>query len=378
VTPPTEIPTGKRAALLALVVLSAAACSSVPVKNPVANTFPAVSIPAGERWDPVSVCGQMFLRAETTVGEGAGPPFQIVVLGDSIVWGQGLPEEQKSSTLVQRSIAEKHNRPVRKRVYAHSGATLEQAGSVLDIAHGEVPSDSPHIALQAECVPNPGEVDLVLVNGCINDVDGARFFDPTTDPESSGIGKLCEEKCGEPMRRLLARIMARFPKARIVLPGYYPFFSGQTPKATLHFVSLLFTVMTNPGGELPPWPDAADRMIRKSAIWYETSNTTLARAVEEADRAEGGTGRVVFAPVPFLPEHAYGAPESMLWAITEHDDVAASRWWECLGREKIADRIRCINASAFHPNPAGAKVYADSIIRALERPRETTTGIPER
>ncbi|MGE5190693.1 MAG: hypothetical protein ACM3NF_11625, partial [Gemmatimonadota bacterium] len=113
-------------AVSALLTLAALSCTAVPISRPLSKPFPSFSIPEGERWDPVSVCGQIFLRTESTVGPGDGPPLEMIVLGDSILWGQGLPEEQKSSSLVQRWLAQRIARPVRKRVYAHSGATVEQ------------------------------------------------------------------------------------------------------------------------------------------------------------------------------------------------------------------------------------------------------------
>lgn len=356
----------KTRGLAVLAFLTAVSCSAVPISSPLSKPAPTFSIPQGQRWDPVSVCGHIFLRGESTVGSGSGPPFEMIVLGDSIVWGQGLAEEQKSSSLVQKWLADTLSRPVRKRVYAHSGATVEQDGSRLNLAHGEVPSSSPDVALQAECVPNPGTVDLVLVNGCINDVDATTIFDPTTDPDLAHIETACKCRCGDPMRTLLTGIARRFPNARVVVPGYYPFFSRKTPQVTLRFVTLLFLLVTDSKSDPPSWSVCGNRLIRKSAVWYEVSNATLAQAVEQANREEGGSGRVTFAPIPVVAENAYGAPQSLLWGLTEHDNVALSRWWECLHREKIMDRMRCINASAFHPNPAGAKVYADAIIRALE------------
>ncbi|MGE5246728.1 MAG: SGNH/GDSL hydrolase family protein [Verrucomicrobiota bacterium] len=370
------MPGNWRIAVPAFLAVAVAACTAVPISRPLSKSAPSFLIAEGERWDPVSVCGQIFLRTETTVGPGDRPPFEMIVLGDSIVWGQGLPEEQKSSTLVQRWLAERIARPVRKRVYAHSGATVEQDGTRLTLAHSEVPDSSPHIALQAECVPNPGAVGLVIVNGCINDVDATAIFDPTTDPDLGRIEEACACKCGEPMRTLLTAIARRFPNARVVVPGYYPFFSQKTPRMSLRFVTLLFLLVADSQNEPPSWSDCGKRLIRKSAVWYQVSNATLARAVGEANREQGVSGRVVFAPVPVLDENAYGAPRSLLWGVTEHDNVALSRWWECLRREKIMDRMRCINASAFHPNAAGAKVYADAIIGALDPPTlvETPDG----
>ena len=357
--------------LILVATLAVASCSAVPVGNSFRKSVPPPSIAPGEQWDPVLVCGKTIQRYESTVGPGEGPAYEMVVLGDSILWGQGLLEEQKATTLVQYRLAEKFDRPVRKRVYAHSGATVIESGNLLNIKDGEVPSSFPHVALQAQCVPNPEKVDLVLLNGCINDVGAETLFDPTTSPEEIGIEKLCEEKCREPMRSLLTRIGKRFPRASIVVSGYYPFFSERTPKMTMRFVSRLFLLMAKTKGEPHHWPDSGDHMIRKSAAWHEASDKMLREAAEGSGGEEDIPGRVVFAPVPFLPENTYGAPGSLLWGITEHDNVAFSRWWNCLDRPNVPERMRCINASAFHPNPNGAIAYADAILRALE-------SLPER
>ncbi len=363
--------------LVVAAALAAAACSAVPVSNPLAKRDPPPTVPPGERWDPVSVCSTMVLRHESTVGTGEGPALEMVVLGDSILWGQGLLEEQKASTLVQRRLADKFGRPVRKRVYAHSGATVNQSVDHLNIAHGEVPSSSPDIALQAECVPNPGKVDVVLVNGCINDVDASILFDPTTDAKGVGLEKLCEDRCREPMRLLLTRIGKRFPNANIVVPGYYPFFSGQTPANTIRFVRQLFLLIAKTQGEPHGWRESRDHMIRKSAAWHDLSDKMLEEAVEESGREGGISGRVVFAPVAFFPENAYGAPESYLRRVTEQDEVLLSRWWNCRVGPNILERMRCINASAFHPNANGAVAYADAILRALESSRKGPADIPQ-
>ena len=135
---------------------------------------------------------------------------------------------------------------------------------------------------------------------------------------------------------------------------------------TMRFVSQLFLWMAKTKGEPHHWSDSGDHMIRKSTVWHEVSDKMLREAVEESGREEDLPGRVVFAPVPFLPENTYGAPESRLWGITEHDNVAFSRWWKCGERPNVPERMRCINASAFHPNPDGAIAYADAILRALE------------
>src|SRR2546422_10928387 len=53
--------------------------------------------------------------------------FNLLVLGDSILWGQGLRDEHKSWYLVKTWL-ESNGRHVRERVEAHSGAVIGAAG----------------------------------------------------------------------------------------------------------------------------------------------------------------------------------------------------------------------------------------------------------
>lgn len=53
-----------------------------------------------------------------------------------------------------------------------------QSGYDLNVAHGEVPTSSPDIALQAECVPNPEKVALYLSTGASTDGFNASCEEP--------------------------------------------------------------------------------------------------------------------------------------------------------------------------------------------------------
>src|SRR5262249_50439842 len=92
---------------------------------------------------------------------------------------------------------------------------------------GEVPEASPSVYFQCNRMldkMDPRDVDLVLVNGGINDVspfhvvvanpfdpDGAERLEQTTRDVFLG-----------PVQRLLVQTLARFPKAVVVVLGYYP------------------------------------------------------------------------------------------------------------------------------------------------------------
>lgn len=65
---------------------------------------------------------------------------------------------------------------------------------------------------------NPDDVDLVLVDGCINDIRIARILDPTkSDTEISGN---TSSACAG-MASLLTGIHGKFKNAKIVLTGYW-------------------------------------------------------------------------------------------------------------------------------------------------------------
>ena len=76
----------------------------------------------------------LFVTASTAFADcpnQAQPPasdaLQMLVLGDSIMWGQGLRDEEKFSSRVKCWLQEKTNREVKLHVEAHSGAVISGA-----------------------------------------------------------------------------------------------------------------------------------------------------------------------------------------------------------------------------------------------------------
>src|SRR5438045_2779716 len=66
-------------------------------------------------------------RAQTT--QSSTPrkidrPLNLLVLGDSISWGQGLKDEHKAWYLVKSWLQQNTGREVRERIEAHSGAVI--------------------------------------------------------------------------------------------------------------------------------------------------------------------------------------------------------------------------------------------------------------
>src|SRR5207302_8604326 len=65
-------------------------------------------------------------------------PVHVLVLGDSISWGQGLKDEHKASSLVKSWLEQQTGRQVRQMIQAHSGAIIGSA----DIAEDKSARDA--------------------------------------------------------------------------------------------------------------------------------------------------------------------------------------------------------------------------------------------
>jgi lysophospholipase L1-like esterase len=111
------------------------------------------------------------------------PEYKIVVFGDSIAWGQGLAEHEKYHTIVANSISQRLSVEPKKKIFAHSGATINYDSLTEDdmrylqncgerVLHGEIPTSFPTITKQVADFPEEEAktVDLVLLTGGINDV----------------------------------------------------------------------------------------------------------------------------------------------------------------------------------------------------------------
>src|SRR5262249_52883224 len=144
-----------------------------------------------------------------------GRPFEMLVLGDSVVWGQGLNEENKFYTKVKNAIQQElpGNRKVRQLVEAHSGAVIApKKPKSCPTAPGEVPIATPTLFSQVDAALTTyasfgvaaEEVDLVLLNGCINDVGFPAIVNPFTSDKT--ITKQSAKFCNQGMEKLLRHV----------------------------------------------------------------------------------------------------------------------------------------------------------------------------
>lgn len=291
----------------------------------------------------------------------------MLVLGDSVTWGQGLLEHEKMHAIVREAISARRG-AVRSLLLAHSGAIIG-AGSEGSAppADGEVPTSFPTILQQCDAAPET-DVDLVLLNGGINDIDARFLLSPLTAP--ADLRDVTRAYCYRDMLILLARVLARFPRAFVVCASYYPVLS-----AASHF-PLMQDFLLAAGVPVAPLVRFGDvelifgNVLRNCRQFYEESTRALRQAIDEVNQAAGRRRAALAAP-PFADVNAALASEAWLFGIradlSPEDPIAAGRRESCTRYEPDwLQREQCFRASAGHPNPIGARKFAEAILDVVE------------
>ena len=396
---------------------------------------------------------------------GSARAINMIALGDSVMWGQGLDDMQKFqakiASWIQSNNAER--RQVRRWNFAHSGATIgslkgmggshttgqmtaavfsraasvnggrglddfaefeprrlgdttqraprsSAAGansgrpletSVGDTLGGEIPRTNPTLWRQLDLAletmrtgrdprssrslqlspANPEEMDLVLLNGGANDVD---FLGTICNLKRNGPQTYQDVRAVvEPrMKEFLPKVLATFPNATFVLPTYYQGISAQsTPAALTPLVALVLAIVGGPQAVVDVVLEIPNLIAR---------NDAMQRAITDSYRAAvagvpAASHRIHIVTPDFGPQNGYGAPQSFLYHIEDTDRAENRRRDECHAlfaqwAGDIGDRIvsgqssvradtplkaLCDDASAFHPNVAGANHYFLKIRDAL-------------
>jgi lysophospholipase L1-like esterase len=342
----------------------------------------------------------------------ASDPLHMLVLGDSIMWGQGLKTPDKAWWRLKNWLQEKTGRNVRERIEAHSGAAIEVAPGAerFNSNDGEVNLLSPSINEQVDAAGkyygDPGQVDLVLINGCINDVDVRNLLDAATSLDL--LETSIKEKCGVRMQSLLHRVTREFPNAHVVVSGYYRIISPMSDDNS--FARRLVKNLTTQNPEARQMSDKQMRanLVAISELWYQVSTRSLAQAVEAVKldlKQRNSEQQIFFAEIPFSAEHAFSAPDTLLWnfmfgstnlsglrlaivvltlgtaAYKPNDEVRDRRSKSCKEtykkpkdeREDKAEKeqrevkyLACRYASLGHPNKMGALIYTEAIKGQLQ------------
>ncbi len=308
--------------------------------------------------------------------------YRLLVLGDSVAWGQGLQESEKFYSLVETKIRQVEGSiGVYKQVLAHSGAVIgfddndiEDTMAMLAL-DGEVPTSYPTILQQCDTFTDaPDTVDLVLLNGGINDTNVRRILNPFNP--TAMIKNLAEVHCHRHMLTLLERVTAKFPNAKVIVTGYYPLISEDSDLAAL--TAFLVAAGVWAGGLIGGVAIGAIGAVEKEKIvancytFAEQSRTKLQTAVRERNKALGGSPRVFFADAGFSSPNAALASDPWIYGIRldlspEDNLVAGPRGVVCVAAGSSRTDVEiCKRASMGHPNAKGAQAYATAVIQALQ------------
>ena len=297
--------------------------------------------------------------------------FQAVFLGDSVVWGQGLTDGEKFSTQLVNWINQYHpTQNAYKTVMAHSGAIIGVGATVHQPpVDGEVPTAYPTILDQCAAVPgNPNDVDLVVLNGGINDVGVQYIFNAYTDQQE--LADTIQRSCHADLTVLLRQVAARFtnPATNILVAGYYPILSTQSDP--LRIPTLLPLFGASVAAMLFPHNPIA-KIMANSLLFWQQSEIAMAQAVTDVNQ-QLGTNRIVFVAPNFSEANAAFGPTPWVFAVnadlSPQDDVIAPRHAACLiGETDPVQREFCYRASAGHPNRWGAQEFFNALYPLLQQ-----------
>jgi len=297
-------------------------------------------------------------------------PFRIVSIGDSIIWGQGLLPTEKFNVLVQQALSPKYPGGATLESLAHSGAVIGASGASGNPEPGEVPAPRPTIIEQCDNYTNsPATVDLVLMNGGINDVGVPSILNPFALIPSLDARVI--HACHDGMLVLLKKVIAKFsnPACKILVMGYYSILSAKSdPLGVTKLLSLFGIALP---GFLDNDVDFINPVLNRCEAFFQDSSQQLQRAI-----ADAGDPRIDFVPSGFTDANSAFVPgTSWLWGLDLDDDmdpqdpVAAARRPLCDAAHpdplQIPDRETCYRASAGHPNIQGAVQFSQQILAAL-------------
>jgi lysophospholipase L1-like esterase len=353
-----------------------------------------------------------------TASTSSSPPLQrpihMLVIGDSILWGQGLKTERKTWHLVKLWLEKNTGRKVIERIEAHSGAVIERASATDDLTsdNREVNLSLPTLHEELDNAlkqyADPAQVDLILLSGCGNDVGVLNLLNAVDRKEAD---EMTRSKCGKPVENLLQRILTSFPNAYLVVTGYYPFFSERTRNDFIvKALAKKFFKTRDNGATRTSNKEIFERLKVNSRQWYESSNSRLAEAVNNVNTAAGNSHqRVVFARIDFPPNYSFAAPKTHLWGLDRspfrmmllmisfgkvllpsNDQMRGERSASCSQiykpqpnetleqkNKRKANKLLCRYAALGHPNKKGAVLYADTITSVLKsRFGEATATVP--
>jgi lysophospholipase L1-like esterase len=317
-------------------------------------------------------------------------PFEMLIIGDSLIYGQGLREENKFYNLVKNWLKTELNREVNLNQKSHSGSRLSlhdedlnglKLGGIEDKTYfkGEVPLAFPSIESQVVLAQKdyekPENVDLIMLTGGITDIGAPEILNGKSDDTKlkADIVKYCHNS----MFNLLEKTANAFPNAKIVVIGYFPPISNKSKGSKIFDAMLsLYKVPLKPlvNNVLTRrfLQGLKKRGIKRSQIWFEDSNREFQNAIDKLNK-KLDKPRAFFVESPINDENTFGTKNTLLWEMGKkgktNDELYDDRKLGCstdlieLNKStKVVYPLRFCELSGLgHPNIEGSKAYAEAI-----------------
>ena len=310
--------------------------------------------------------------------------YQMVVIGDSVAWGEGLQVPDKWSTKVGDHVtAANASMSVYMSGQPHTGAILGWKAALGGTPYnGDIPKSDPSVhqqALDLASLPNASTVDLILLTATANDVGSNTWLDPAKG--RSDIDPRVKQYCHDEMLAFLVWLAVAFPAAKIIVTGYYNMVSSDSKPDLGVDVVAVYIGLDDNQGLLPEARAVAlglnsltQAKVAGNTEYFATqANMAIALAAKDANTALGST-RIYFADPKFGTQNAAYAPQAWVFGVdvtltglqpTDSPESANLRAAQCQILTNSMDQIYCDVASTGHPNETGALAYANAIIALL-------------
>lgn len=345
----------------------------------------------------------MFGRGLLTATVGEGGKFNFLVVGDSLIWGQGLNEKDKFYSLTAEWLRQEafgSPRPVDLKVKAHSGATLKfhpkdaeayrKAGRdenfpyapETNIGFPSIWKQLENAAAEYKAEGTPGGADIIMLTGGLTDISAAKLLDPSGDDKI--LPKWIEKHCLHDMFDVLEHATEQHPNSVIAVVGYYPMISPKTSSGklfnswleTMSFPRVLKPMANNPLTRAMFFNKIRRKVMGRSRIWIEHSDKNLRLAVDRFN-SKFKRPRAIFIQSPLTEDTCLETPNTLLFKMGKNGRVEdpnfEKRQADCRAELPELKKSTGLNypvryceiAAVGHPNPAGSRVYADAITKAL-------------
>lgn len=323
--------------------------------------------------------------------------YQILVLGDSVLWGQANYDSDKSWNILKNVVASTlTSYGVYTRVLAHSGSSVNGAadpgnkGNFFDDkSPQEIPANYPVSVIyqfeteSVKLISNPSTVKLILINGCADEMYACVVGDKVCEQGLTTLGFSSKSQidksihsCSQEIEKLIKEMKSKYYNARIFLTGYYTAFDPEGFNGIDKFISTVLNIFTyltfdksvviTPNSIPDLWKVIADNNIYfvNTVEKYFTSIVSN-NAMSTLDPS---FQQVFWVPNTFKPSNGYlGSSTLFIWSPTDSDPLQSFRNANCKSPwvKKDFDVFTCKNARVFHPNVAGQANYGQAFVNVF-------------